>query len=82
VREFAETAFGLAGLDANRYIVIDPELYRPAEVHLLVGNPSKARATFGWKAKTGFHDLISEMLVADCASEGIHLPLKTGPEAH
>ena len=81
VREFAEAAFALAGLDAHRYIVIDPQLYRPAEVHLLVGNPSKARAAFGWKAKTGFQDLVLEMVAADCANEGIEAPLKTGREA-
>ena len=75
VREFAETAFALAGLDANRYIVIAPELHRPAEVDLLVGTPAKARATLGWKAKTNFRDLVSEMVAADCASEGIELPL-------
>jgi len=75
VREFAERAFHLAGLDPNRYIVSAPELYRPAEVHLLVGDSSKARAKFGWKAKTSFQDLVLEMVAADCASEGVEFPI-------
>jgi GDPmannose 4,6-dehydratase len=81
VREFAETAFGLAGLDPQRYVVTAPELFRPAEVHLLVGDSSKARAKFGWKAKTSFQNLVLEMVTADCASEGIAFPLRDIPGA-
>jgi GDPmannose 4,6-dehydratase len=81
VREFAETAFGLAGLDPEHYVVTAPELFRPAEVHLLVGDSSKARAKFGWKAKTSFQQLVLEMVTADCASEGVAFPLRAVPDA-
>jgi len=81
VREFVETAFSLAGLDPDRYVVSAPELYRPAEVHLLVGDSSKARAKFGWKAKTGFKDLVREMVAADCAGEGVEFPLHAAAKA-
>jgi len=81
VSEFVETAFRLAGLDAGRYVVIAPELYRPAEVHLLIGDSSKALAKFGWKAKTDFKDLVLEMVAADCAGEGVEFPLHAAAEA-
>jgi GDPmannose 4,6-dehydratase len=81
VREFVETAFGLAGLDPDRYVVSAPELYRPAEVHLLVGDSFKAHAKFRWKAKTGFKDLVREMVAADCAGEGVEFPLHATAEA-
>jgi GDPmannose 4,6-dehydratase len=76
VREFVEIAFGMVGLDASRYIVVDPELYRPAEVHLLIANPAKARARFAWNAKTDFETLVREMVAADCASMGIEVPFR------
>jgi GDPmannose 4,6-dehydratase len=81
VSEFVETAFRLAGLDAGRYVVTAPELYRPAEVHLLIGDSAKARAKFGWKAKTDFKDLVLEMVAADCAGEGVEFPLHAAAEA-
>jgi GDPmannose 4,6-dehydratase len=49
-------------------VEIDPRYFRPAEVELLVGDPSKARARLGWEARTGFADLVSEMVQADLAS--------------
>jgi GDPmannose 4,6-dehydratase len=81
VSEFVETAFRLAGLDAGRYVVTAPELYRPAEVHLLIGDSARARAKFGWKAKTDFKDLVLEMVAADCAGEGVEFPLHAAAEA-
>ena len=50
VREFAKLAFQYAGLDYEKYVVTDPQLYRPAEVDLLVGNPAKARERLGWSS--------------------------------
>jgi GDPmannose 4,6-dehydratase len=82
VREFAEIAFSLVGLNSGRYIVVDPALYRPAEVHLLIGNPAKARAKFGWTAKTNLEALVQEMVVADCAGMGIETPFRRVAEAH
>ena len=74
VREFAELAFRLAGLDYRDYVVADPEFYRPAEVDLLIGNASKAHARLGWRNRTTFAELVREMLEADCAALGIALP--------
>jgi GDPmannose 4,6-dehydratase len=47
VEEFVERAFFSAGLDYRKYVRIDPSLYRPAEVELLVGDSSKAAAQLG-----------------------------------
>lgn len=66
VREFVERAFDAAGMDYRDYVVTDPRFYRPAEVHALRGDASKARATLGWSPETRFEDLVSEMVNADC----------------
>jgi GDPmannose 4,6-dehydratase len=73
VREFAELAFGFAGLDYKAYVVGDPELYRPAEVDVLVGNPAKARARLGWNSTVGLRQLIWEMVETDCRAAGVVL---------
>jgi GDPmannose 4,6-dehydratase len=46
-------------------VVIDPKFYRPAEVDVLLGNPAKAEAALGWKAKTQVSELIKMMVDAD-----------------
>jgi GDPmannose 4,6-dehydratase len=74
VREFVDKAFGMVGLDSARYVAVDPALYRPAEVQLLIGDASKARAKFGWTPKTKFESLVEEMVLADCAAAGIDNP--------
>lgn len=66
VREFAELAFRIAGLDYRDYVVSDPVFFRPAEVDALTGDSTKARSAFGWHPETGFHDLVKEMVLADC----------------
>ena len=71
VREFCEQAFGRAGLDYRDYVTTDPELHRPAEVELLIGNPAKAKAVLGWEPKTGFEALVAQMVDADCALLGV-----------
>jgi GDPmannose 4,6-dehydratase len=76
VREFVSIAFEYAGLDYNKYIVIDPQLYRPAEVDVLVGNAAKAHARLGWSSRTALRDLIWEMLKADCDALDVQLPQK------
>src|SRR5947209_8237356 len=58
VRDFVELAFSHVGLDYRQYVVHDPDLFRPAEVNLLLGDSAKARATFGWKNRIGFEDLV------------------------
>ncbi|MBP9773584.1 MAG: GDP-mannose 4,6-dehydratase [Candidatus Peribacteraceae bacterium] len=52
---------------------IDPRYYRPAEVDLLLGDPSKAARQLGWKAKTTVDELASMMMIADCKALGISL---------
>ena len=73
VREFVEMAFALVGLNFHDYVIIDPKLYRPAEVDVLVGNSSKAKARLGWVSKTSFASLVGEMLAADCREAGINV---------
>ncbi len=65
VRELVEVAFGCVGLDWQKYVVVDPALYRPAEVDLLVGDPSKARRVLGWEPEVTFEGLVREMVFAD-----------------
>jgi GDPmannose 4,6-dehydratase len=65
VRELCEVAFNHAGLDYRKYVVQDPRFFRPAEVDLLVGDPSKAARKLGWKPKVSFHELIRMMVDAD-----------------
>lgn len=71
VRDFAEAAFARVGLDYQDYVVVDPALYRPAEVELLIGDPSKAKRQLGWASSTGFKDLVSEMVESDCREYGL-----------
>ena len=65
VREFLEEAFSYAGLDWKKYVRIDPEYYRPAEVDLLCGDASKARRILGWKPRVTFRQLVRIMVDAD-----------------
>jgi GDPmannose 4,6-dehydratase len=65
VRELVEVAFGCVGLDWKNYVVVDPALYRPAEVDLLVGDPAKAKRVLGWTPEVTFEGLIREMVFAD-----------------
>jgi GDPmannose 4,6-dehydratase len=65
VRELCEVAFSAAGLDWQDHVKIDPAFLRPAEVDLLVGDPSKAQSTLGWKCDVDFYGLIEMMVAAD-----------------
>jgi GDPmannose 4,6-dehydratase len=65
VREFAEKAFGHAGLDFAKYVEFDKRYLRPAEVELLLGDPSKARDQLGWEPKTSFDELVAMMVEHD-----------------
>jgi GDPmannose 4,6-dehydratase len=65
VRYFAEIAFGCLGLDWERYVEIDPTLYRPAEVDALCGNASLIREELGWKPTITLEALIEEMVQND-----------------
>lgn len=65
VREFCEIAFGRVDLDYKKYVVQDERFYRPAEVDLLISDPSKARATLKWEPSVTFPDLVTMMVDAD-----------------
>jgi GDPmannose 4,6-dehydratase len=71
VREFCEIAFNLVGLDWEQYVVIDPKYLRPAEVDLLIGDPSKAATVLGWTPQIKFRELVSEMVRADMEMQGV-----------
>jgi GDPmannose 4,6-dehydratase len=65
VREFCEIAFRHVGLDYNEFVVQDQRFYRPAEVDLLVSDPSKAGRVLGWEPSVGFKELVTMMVEAD-----------------
>jgi GDPmannose 4,6-dehydratase len=67
IREICELAFGHAGLDWEQYVTIDQKFFRPAEVDLLIGDPTKAREGLGWEPSTTFEELITMMVDADLA---------------
>jgi GDPmannose 4,6-dehydratase len=67
VRDFVDTAFSHAGLDWTRYVRTDERYQRPAEVHALIGDSSKAHTILGWKAQTHAEDLARIMVDADIA---------------
>lgn len=65
VREFVEIAFDRAGLDWQKYVVVDPKFFRPAEVEILLGDPAKAHAKLGWKPEMSFSELVCTMVDSD-----------------
>lgn len=67
VRNLVEQAFGHAGLDWQQYVKLDPAFIRPAEVDLLLADPSLARAKLGWTPTVAFPELIAMMVDADIA---------------
>ncbi len=68
VREFAKQAFSVAGLDYKKHVVVDKNLFRPAEVNTLLGNYSKARKILKWKPKITFKNLVKDMVESDIQS--------------
>jgi GDPmannose 4,6-dehydratase len=65
VRRFCEVAFGHVGLKWEDHVKTDEKFMRPAEVDLLIGDPSKAETKLGWKRKVSFEDLVTMMVDAD-----------------
>ncbi|MBX3054322.1 MAG: GDP-mannose 4,6-dehydratase [Caldilineaceae bacterium] len=65
VQEFVEEAFGYVDMDWREFVVQDPKFYRPAEVDLLVGDPSKAGKHLGWEPSVSFRELVRLMVQAD-----------------
>jgi GDPmannose 4,6-dehydratase len=64
VRDFAREAFAYAGLDWKNWVVVDPALFRPAEVDALQGDATKAKQVLGWEPKTSFKELVADMVTA------------------
>ncbi|MEZ4867575.1 MAG: GDP-mannose 4,6-dehydratase [Caldilineaceae bacterium] len=68
VEEFVDETFAYLDLDWRDYVVQDPRYYRPAEVDLLVGDPSKAGRILGWEPSVDFRGLVQLMVDADLAA--------------
>jgi GDPmannose 4,6-dehydratase len=67
VRDFADAAFRHVGIEAEEHVTVDPALLRPAEVDLLIADPTRARDVLGWEPRTSFEDLVRMMVDADVA---------------
>jgi GDPmannose 4,6-dehydratase len=65
VREFLEAVFSMLNLDWKAHVEVDPRYFRPAEVDLLLGDPTKAKQKLGWTPKVGFKDLARMMVESD-----------------
>jgi GDPmannose 4,6-dehydratase len=74
VRELCDVAFGHVGLDFQEFVVQDERFFRPAEVDLLVGDPTKAGQVLGWEPSMTFRELVQTMVDADLEA------LKSGRE--
>jgi len=83
VRELCEVAFGMVGRDWQAHVRIDENYFRPTEVDVLCGDPSKAERVLGWRAQTGFRELVRIMLEADLREAGLdpadHLVAEPAP---
>jgi GDPmannose 4,6-dehydratase len=66
IKEFLEEAFHYKGLNWQDYVEIDKKYFRPTEVDLLIGDPSKAKEKLGWEPKVKFKELVKIMVDADC----------------
>ncbi|NEP12484.1 MAG: GDP-mannose 4,6-dehydratase [Symploca sp. SIO2C1] len=74
IREFLDVAFGYVNLNWHDYVEFDPRYLRPAEVDLLVGDPTKARQKLDWKPSVSFEELVKLMVDADLRAMGQDLP--------
>ena len=74
VAQFAQTAFAYAGLQAEQYLRLDPELARAPERTLSVGDPTRAREQLGWRPRVGFEELVRRMVEADMRSLQLAAP--------
>ena len=68
VEEFVQIAFDHAGLDWQQHVVVDPQFYRPAEVDLLLADPTKAHKVLAWKREVSFEKLVRMMVESDIAA--------------
>jgi len=68
-RQFVNAAFAHVGLDPADFVRVDPRFVRPAEVDLLIADPTKAREQLGWEAQTSFEELVQIMVEADLEAQ-------------
>jgi GDPmannose 4,6-dehydratase len=73
VRDFLTEAFALVGRDWQDVVTFDERFMRPAEVDVLIGDASKAKAQLGWQPRCSFKQLVRRMVEADLALEGLTL---------
>jgi GDPmannose 4,6-dehydratase len=71
VEEFLVQAFNIVNLNWKDYVIIDPDLYRPAEVDYLNGDSSKVRNVLGWQPEYSFNQLVTEMVQSDIENERV-----------
>jgi GDPmannose 4,6-dehydratase len=72
VRDFCKLAFDFAGLEHfSKYVKVDPSLYRPAEVNVLLGDYTKIKHDLGWRPEIRFDELVREMVESDLMAEGV-----------
>jgi GDPmannose 4,6-dehydratase len=69
IRDFLDVAFGSLNLDWIKHVEIDPRLFRPTEVDVLLGDASKAKRVLGWEPKIKFHKLVQMMVAAEWRSK-------------
>ena len=74
VKELVELAFSYLGLEWQQYVVVDERFYRPAEVHTLKGDYSKAKREMGWQPRVKFDALVKMMIDADLETYGAGPP--------
>lgn len=65
VRDFCDAAFSRVGLDYQDHVVVDPAFFRPVDVHVLFGDPTRAREQLGWEPRVNFQELVHMMVDAD-----------------
>jgi GDPmannose 4,6-dehydratase len=65
VRDFLDVAFGHFDIDWHKHVEIDPRLFRPTEVDVLIGDASKAKSVLGWEPKVNFNQLVRMMISAE-----------------
>lgn len=65
VLDFVQAAFEYVGLNYINYVTVNPQFYRPAEVEVLLGDPTKAHRKLGWKHSIDFTELVKEMVESD-----------------
>ena len=71
IRDFLDIAFQYVGLDWNDYVAFDERYLRPAEVDLLIGDPSKAKKVLGWEPEISFDGLVKLMVDSDLEAIGL-----------